>query len=116
MPTEKSHNGCLALTPLTVPVQGLLWCVELQHVMLLLQVVSVEERQPASGGPTAMDVLGLRTNRPLNMEEYPIRRSVSELMSFKVTPEDHRNYALTWYTLSAATGAMAFGILRKRRS
>ncbi|KAL3152716.1 hypothetical protein ABBQ38_012307 [Trebouxia sp. C0009 RCD-2024] len=82
----------------------------------LVEVVSVEERQPASGGPTAMDVLGLRTNRPLNMEEYPIRRSVSELMSFKVTPEDHRNYALTWYTLSAATGAMAFGILRKRRS
>ncbi|KAL3156235.1 hypothetical protein ABBQ32_012512 [Trebouxia sp. C0010 RCD-2024] len=82
----------------------------------LVEVVSVEERQPTSSGPTAMDVLGLRTNRPLNMEEYPITRSVSELMRFKVTPEDHRNYALTWYTLSAATGAMAFGILRKRRS
>ena len=63
-----------------------------------------------------MDVLGLRTNRPPNVESYPITRSVSELMSFKVTPEDHRNYALTWYTLSAATGAMAMGILRKRKN
>ena len=34
-------------------------------------------------------------------------------MSFKVTPEDHRNYALTWCTLSAAAGAMVFGILKK---
>lgn len=82
-----------------------------------MQVVSVEDPQPptGAGNPTAMDVLGLRTNRPLNEECYPITRSVSELMSFKVTPEDHRNYALTWYTLSAVTGAMAFGILRKRK-
>lgn len=85
--------------------------------MSLLQVVSIEMSDPSNsnGNPTAMDVLGLRTNRPLKEESYPITRSVSELMSFKVTPEDHRNYALTWYTLSAATGAMAFGILRKRR-
>ena len=82
-----------------------------------MQVVSVEDPQPSTSAsnPTAMDVLGLRTNRPLNEERYPITRSVSELMSFKVTPEDHRNYALTWYTLSAATGAMAFGILRKHK-
>lgn len=82
-----------------------------------VQVVSIEVPNPSnsSSNPTAMDVLGLRTNRPFTEESYPITRSVSELMSFKVTPEDHRNYALTWYTLSAATGAMAFGILRKRR-
>lgn len=82
----------------------------------LVEAVSVADQQPASSGsPTTMDVLGLRTNRPLNEEAYPITRSVSELMTFKVTPTDHRNYALTWYTLSAATGTMAYGILNKRK-
>lgn len=82
----------------------------------LVEAVSVADQQPASSGsPTTMDVLGLRTNRPLNEEAYPITRSVSELMTFKVTPADHRNYALTWYTLSAATGTMAYGILNKRK-
>ncbi|DBB15985.1 TPA: hypothetical protein ACH3X3_003354 [Trebouxia sp. C0006] len=82
----------------------------------LAEAVSIADQQPASNGsPTTMDVLGLRTNRPLNEESYPITRSVSELMTFKVTPNDHRNYALTWYTLSAATGTMAYGILNKRK-
>ncbi|DBA82252.1 hypothetical protein WJX79_003765 [Trebouxia sp. C0005] len=82
----------------------------------LVEAVSVAGEQPASSGsPTTMDVMGLRTTRPLNEESYPITRSVSELMTFKVTPNDHRNYALTWYTLSAATGSMAYGILNKRK-
>lgn len=83
----------------------------------LVEAVSVDEHHPtgSSSSPTTMDVLGLRTNRPLNEESYPITRSVSQLMTFKVTPDDHRNYALTWYTLSAATGTMAYGILKKRK-
>ena len=66
--------------------------------------------------PSQMDVLALRTARPAQPKEtLPLTRSISELKGFKVTPEDHRNYALTWYTLSAATGAMAYGIIKKRK-
>ena len=74
-----------------------------------------EQKAASSHQPTAMDVLGLRTTKPLNEEQYPITRSITEMMTFKVTPDDHRNYALTWYTLSAATGSMAYAILRKRK-
>lgn len=81
----------------------------------LVEAVSVSQPKPVGSSPTAMDVLGMRTNRPLNEESYPIVRSVSELMTFKVTPDDHRNYSLTWYTLSAATGTMAYSILKKQK-
>lgn len=91
-------------------------CCSDSSLCTVTQAVSVADQQPASiCSPTTMDVLGLRTNRPLHEEFYPITRSVSELMTFKVTPDDHRNYALTWYTLSAATGTMAYGILNKRK-
>ena len=86
-----------------------------ENVCALLQAVSVSQPKPVGSSPTAMDVLGMRTNRPLNEESYPIVRSVSELMTFKVTPDDHRNYSLTWYTLSAATGTMAYGIFKKQK-
>jgi hypothetical protein len=36
------------------------------------------------------------------------------LRRFPVMPDDHRNYAATWLTLSAATGAMAVSALRGR--
>ena len=37
-----------------------------------------------------------------------------ELLRQGVTPTDHRNYALTWFTLSGFTSLMALRILRPK--
>ena len=37
-----------------------------------------------------------------------------DLLKPSVTPADHRNYALTWFTLSGATSFMALRILRPK--
>ena len=88
-----------------------------QHHLRVLQAVSMDVIPAAQDNmPSQMDILALRTARPAQRKEtLPITRNVSELKGFKVTPEDHRNYALTWYTLSAATGAMAYGIIKNRK-
>lgn len=82
-----------------------------------VQAVSMDATVPAKDStPSQMDILALRTARPAQPQEVlPLRRSITELKGFKVTPEDHRNYALTWYTLSVATGAMAYGIIKRRK-
>ena len=38
--------------------------------------------------------------------------AVGDLLTAKVTPQDHANYALTWYSLSAATAMLALRVLR----
>jgi len=87
---------------------------------------------------TAMDVLAFRTERKpdpklssrlnekdeeldtqtrrllakLNTSTFPIQRTLGDFMRFSVTPQDHVNYAATWFTLAAATTVMAFARLR----
>lgn len=90
---------------------------QISIAILWLQAVSMNATPPPKDNtPSQMDILALRTARPAQPQEtLPLTRSIQELKGFKVTPEDHRNYALTWYTLSAATGAMAYGIVKKRK-
>lgn len=85
-------------------------------VLIHLQAVSIEGGvQAKDSSPSTMDVLALRKARPAQPQEaLPSTRGTSELMGFKVTPADHRNYALTWFTLSGATAAMAWGIVRRK--
>ena len=65
--------------------------------------------------PSAMDVLAMRTQKPAtNQEQYPSPRGVQDLMGFSVNPDDHRNYAITWYTLAAATALLANRAMRQR--
>ena len=78
-----------------------------------LQVVSPSSSHEAL--PSAMDVLALRTQKPVTkQEQYPSPRGVQDLMGFSVNPDDHRNYALTWYTLAAATALLANRAMRQR--
>jgi surfeit locus 1 family protein len=68
---------------------------------------------------TAMDILGGRTtvrqiHEEKGGEKYPIRKSLGDLQHFSVMPRDHLNYAITWFTLSAATSGIAYAILRKK--
>eukprot|EP00897_Mesotaenium_endlicherianum_P009677 jgi/Mesen1/8738/ME000052S08160 len=45
---------------------------------------------------------------------YPLPRDASELIKAHVMPDGHLTYAFTWYTLSAATTAIAVMRLRSK--
>lgn len=47
-------------------------------------------------------------------DPYPIPKDVNTLIRSSVMPQDHLNYTLTWYTLSAAVTFMAFKRLRQK--
>jgi cytochrome oxidase assembly protein ShyY1 len=51
----------------------------------------------------------------LNTADLPIRKTLGDFLRFKVTPVDHTNYALTWFTLALCTTAMAFARIRSVR-
>mmetsp|Transcript_272 Transcript_272/g.623 ORF Transcript_272/g.623 Transcript_272/m.623 type:complete len:375 (-) Transcript_272:746-1870(-) len=88
----------------------------------LVEVVTPEEDTIQSGGkvnPTAMDILGGRTtirtvNEEKDKESYPLAKSEGDLRHFSVMPRDHLNYALTWFSLSAATSALAYKVIKGR--
>ena len=84
-------------------------------LLVLLQVVkSAAAGAPLVKVPNTMEILAGRTRGPSAAQEYPIPREMGDLMSFSVMPTDHRNYALTWYALSAATAFLALKAARTR--
>ncbi|KAL4428536.1 hypothetical protein ABPG75_002625 [Micractinium tetrahymenae] len=80
-------------------------------------LVEVVTEEPGSyigrGPPSAMDVLGGRGYMPKVEEEYPLPKSMKDLLHFSVMPQDHLNYAATWWSLSAATLALAVKAIRQ---
>ena len=81
----------------------------------MLQVVKAEGAGlPHVNVPTTMEVLAGRTRGPSAAQQYPIPREMVDLMNFSVMPSDHRNYALTWYSLSAATAFLALSAAKTR--
>ncbi|XP_045820803.1 surfeit locus protein 1-like [Trifolium pratense] len=47
---------------------------------------------------------------------YPVPKDVNTLIRSSVMPQDHLNYILTWYSLSAAVTFMAFKRLRQKNT
>ncbi|CAN0902237.1 Surfeit locus protein 1 [Linum grandiflorum] len=47
---------------------------------------------------------------------YPVPKDVSTLIRSSVMPQDHLNYTLTWYSLSAAVTFMAFKRLKQKQT
>lgn len=47
---------------------------------------------------------------------YPISKDTNALIRSSVMPQDHLNYTLTWYSLSAAVTFMAFKRLKQTKS
>ncbi|CAN6991084.1 unnamed protein product [Brassica rapa subsp. trilocularis] len=47
---------------------------------------------------------------------YPVPRDMNTLIRSKVMPQDHLNYSLTWYSLSAAVTYMAYKRLKPKSS
>ncbi|XP_027122804.2 surfeit locus protein 1-like [Coffea arabica] len=47
---------------------------------------------------------------------YPVPKDIATLMRSPVMPQDHLNYTITWYSLSAAVTFMAFKRLKPKRS
>ncbi|GAB2292620.1 Surfeit locus protein 1 [Dionaea muscipula] len=47
---------------------------------------------------------------------YPVPKDVNSLIRSSVMPQDHLNYTLTWYSLSAAVTFMAFKRIRPKKS
>lgn len=86
----------------------------------LIEVITPEEdtrQAPGKSSPTAMDVLGGRAslkaaNEQKKSEAYPLAKSIGDLRHFSVMPSDHTNYALTWFTLSAATTGLAYKVIK----
>ena len=62
-----------------------------------------------------MELMALRTRTASAQEQYPLPRTMEDLMTFSVMPYDHRNYALTWFSLAGATALLALraGRLKK---
>jgi surfeit locus 1 family protein len=65
------------------------------------------------GPPTATEILGGRRRGPDIQESYPLPKSMDDMMQFSVMPQDHFNYAATWWTLSAATLALGVKAIRQ---
>ena len=89
----------------------------------LVEVVTTSDQLMQYGGKakaSAMDILaGKTTVRQIrgerDEERYPIPKSLGDLQHFSVMPRDHLNYALTWFSLSAATSGLAWKIISRRR-
>ena len=43
-------------------------------------------------------------------------RTLGDFLRFNITPQDHINYALTWFTLSLCTALMAYARLRSSQT
>ncbi|XP_042379554.1 surfeit locus protein 1-like [Zingiber officinale] len=46
---------------------------------------------------------------------YPAPKDVNKLIRYSVMPQDHLNYTLTWYSLSAAVSFMAFQRIKPKK-
>lgn len=80
----------------------------------LVEVVTEEAGSYIGRGPpTAIDVLGGRARLPQVEEAYPLPKSMKDMMHFSVMPQDHFNYAATWWTLSGATLLLAVKAIRQ---
>ena len=78
-----------------------------------MQVYSEEFGDQQGPVPTSMDVLAFKARQPKSTSLYPLPKAAAELLSVSVMPVDHRNYAITWFTLSAATASLAYRALRR---
>ncbi|KDD72404.1 SURF1 family protein [Helicosporidium sp. ATCC 50920] len=83
------------------------------------EVPVVDELAPApeaaeAARPFPLEVLGGAKTMPKRQETYPVPKSTLDMQHFSVMPQDHQNYALVWFTLSAATGLMALKIVARR--
>lgn len=86
------------------------------QAMLPMQVISEGQGSAArTSAPTSMELMAMRTRTSTPQEQYPLPRTVEDLMTFSVMPYDHRNYALTWFSLAGATALLALraGRLKK---
>lgn len=75
----------------------------------LQAVTSSKEEHRA---PSAMELLGGRA-RTLPRATYPDPPSLGDVVTTTVSPDDHRNYAITWGSLSLATALLALKVVRK---
>lgn len=83
-----------------------------------MQALSEGPESTRGPTPSQMDVLARRPMPPgqhASQESYPLPRAEQDLLHFSVMPDDHRNYALTWFALSAAVLPLGIQALRSRR-
>lgn len=105
-----------------VDVPELARSMGLPETTQLVEIVTTSDELMQYGGKakaSAMDILaGKTTVRQINEEksdeQYPIPKSLGDMQHFSVMPRDHLNYALTWFSLSAATSGLAYSILRRK--
>lgn len=103
-----------------VDVPALARAVGLPESTKLVEIVKTGDELMQYGGKakaSAMDILaGKTTVRQINQErdeeQYPIAKSIGDMRHFSVMPRDHLNYALTWFSLSGATGLLALKLLK----
>lgn len=106
-----------------VDVPGLAKAMGLPESTQLIEVVTTSDQLMQYGGKakaSAMDILAGKTtvrqiNEERDEERYPIPKSLGDMQHFSVMPRDHLNYALTWFSLSAATSGLAWKIFSRSK-
>lgn len=106
-----------------VDVPGLARAMGLPEWTHLIEVVTSSDGLMQYGGKakaSAMDILAGKTtvrqiHEERDEERYPIPKSLGDMQHFSVMPRDHLNYALTWFSLSAATSGLAWKILSRSK-
>ncbi|KAK9864270.1 hypothetical protein WJX84_011136 [Apatococcus fuscideae] len=84
----------------------------------LLEALSEASESTRGPTPSQMDILARRpmpAGHQSTAESYPLQRATQDLLHFSVMPDDHRNYALTWFALSAAVLPLGIRALRSKR-
>lgn len=83
---------------------------------------SSEESEGSEGSPAdreappPADAEIRRLMARLSAARLPISRTLGDFLRFNVTPQDHMNYAATWFALAAATALMAYARIRTGRN
>ena len=80
---------------------------------------SSEGSEGSPGGreaPHPVDPEIRRLMTRLSAARLPISRTLGDFLRFNVTPQDHTNYAATWFALAAATALMAYARIRTGRN
>lgn len=110
--SRSNRDACRDLYEVVASVQAS--CIKrrprpVSTIFIALQVISSEVQSGAarSSAPTSMELMALRTRTSSAQEQYPLPRTMEDLMTFSVMPHDHRNYALTWFSLAGATALLA---------
>lgn len=80
-----------------------------------VDVPAMAQEMGLSQDVTYMEAVATSSPDREGRQKFPLPKEADSFLKSSVMPQDHLNYALTWYTLSAATTFMAVKRLQSRK-